>query len=273
MRKLNLIAGLPRSGSTLLCNLLNMNPEFHATPTSYTIDILRNIRSTFSNNVTAKTHDRLEEMDSIRNGMKGFLDGFYSDKEVVFDKCRGWTSQLPLLDEILGHKDTKIIWTYRNPVEVVSSIERRYMDTLLLENADESAGANFTTLNGRIDAFINDGSIVAQPVWLLDDAINRMGLGDRIMIVKYWDLTNNTQETLNRIHHFIGEEAFEYDKEDFSDLKQSTKEFDGLYNYKFMHTIKEGEVIYKKHNVTLPEDLIEKINHRFTWLNEFVATR
>jgi hypothetical protein len=61
------------------------------------------IRSTFSNNITAKTHDRLEEMDSIRNGMKGFLDGFYSDKEVVFDKCRGWTSQLPLLDEILGH--------------------------------------------------------------------------------------------------------------------------------------------------------------------------
>jgi sulfotransferase len=272
MEKFNLIAGLPRSGSTLLCNLLNMNPRFHATPTSYTIDIIRNIRSTFSHNVTAKTHDRLGEMDAIRNGMKGFLDGFYADKEVVFDKSRGWTSQLGLLDEILGHRQTKIIWTYRNPVEVVSSIEKRYQDTLLLENGDEAGGGNFTTLSNRVDAFINDGSIVAQPVWLLDDAVNRMGLGDRIMIVKYWDLTNNTQETLNRIHHFIGEEPFEYDKNNFTDLKQSTFEFDGMYNYKFMHTIKEGGVQYKKHDVTLPEDLVEKINHRFSWLNEYVST-
>ena len=42
MKNLHLIAGLPRSGSTLLCNLLNMNSKFHATPTSYVIDMLRN---------------------------------------------------------------------------------------------------------------------------------------------------------------------------------------------------------------------------------------
>jgi len=272
MRKLNLIAGLPRSGSTLLCNLLNMNPKFHATPTSYTIDIVRNIRSTFSHNPTTKSHNRLSELDNIREGIKGFLNGFYYDKEVVFDKSRGWTANITLLDDILGHKDTKIIWTYRDPVEIVSSIEKRYLDTIILENPDEINGVNFNLLNGRVQTFIGDGGIVAQPVWLLDNAV-RMGYGDRILIVRYWDLTNNTQETLNRIHDFIGEDRYDYNKNNFADLKQTSFEYDGFYNYKFMHTIKEGEVKYKKHNVNLPQDVIDDINLRFSWLNEYVHSQ
>ena len=108
---MHLISGLPRSGSTLLCNLLNMNPKFHATATSPVIDVVNNMRSTFSHNVTFKTHDRPSQFDNMRKGIKGFIDGFYYDKEVVFDKCRGWTNTLPLLDDVMGHKDTKIIWT------------------------------------------------------------------------------------------------------------------------------------------------------------------
>lgn len=267
MKKMHLIAGLPRSGSTLLCNLLNMNPKFHATPTSPLIDVVRNIRSTFSHNVTFKTHNRLEEVEPMKRAIRGFIDGFYEDKEIVFDKCRGWTSNLMLLDEILGHKETKVIWTYRNPIEVVSSIEKRYRDTIMLENNDESAGADFTTLDSRVNTYINDGGIVARPVWLLDDAY-KMGYGDRIMIVRYGDLTMNPQMVLNQIHDFLGEDHYPYGENGFSDLKQSTFEFDGLYNYKFMHTIKEGGVDYKKHENILTPDLIEKINHRFSWVNE-----
>ena len=33
-KKINVICGLPRSGSTLLCNILNQNPDFHASSTS-----------------------------------------------------------------------------------------------------------------------------------------------------------------------------------------------------------------------------------------------
>lgn len=269
MKKLHLIAGLPRSGSTLLCNLLNMNPKFYGTPTSYVIDIIRNIRSTFSHNVTAKTHNRLEELKNMRMGIKGFIDGFYSDKEVVFDKCRWWTSNLMLLDEILGHKETKVIWTYRNPIEVVSSIEKRYRDTIILENTDEAAGADFTTLDSRVNTYINDGGIVARPVWLLDDAF-KMGYSDRILIVRYDDLTMNPQLVLEQIHDFLGEERYLYNINNFRDLKQSTFEFDSFYNYKFMHTIKEGVVEYKKHENILTQDLIDKINHRFTWVNDLV---
>ena len=244
MKRLHLIAGLPRSGSTLLCNLLNMNSKFHATPTSPLIDVIRNIRSTFSHNVTFKTHNRLDEIEPMKKGIRGFIEGFYDDKEVVFDKCRGWTSNLMLMDEILGHKETKVIWTYRDPIEVVSSIEKRYRDTIMLENNDEAAGADFSTLDSRVNTYINDGGIVARPVWLLDDAY-KMGYADRILIVRYGDLTMNPQSVLDQIHDFLGEERHLYNINDFSDLKQSTFEFDGFYNYKFMHNIKEGGVKYK----------------------------
>lgn len=258
---------MPRSGSTLLCNLLNMNPRFHATATSPVIDVVRNIRSTFSHNITYKTHDRLSEMDAIRRGMKSFIYAYYEDKEIVFDKCRGWTNNLPLLDEVLGNTDTKIIWTYRNPIEVVSSVESHYQKTILLENADEANSADFSTLGARVDAFINDSGIVARPVWLLNDAYE-MGYAERIMLVDYDNLTKYPQQTMDRIHKFLGEEPFQYDANNFTDLKQSTYEFDGLYNYKFPHTIKEGEVKFKKHEVKLPAHLIEKINHRFSWVND-----
>ena len=56
MNKFNLIAGMPRSGSTLLCNLLNMNPEVHATATSPVMDVISNMRSTFSHVSTHVCH-------------------------------------------------------------------------------------------------------------------------------------------------------------------------------------------------------------------------
>ena len=246
-----------------------MNPKFYATPTSPVIDVVRNMRSTFSHNQTFRTHDRLSEMESMKLGMKGFIENYYHDKEVVFDKCRGWTNNLSLLDEILGHKNTKVIWCYRDPIEIVSSIEKRYQETILLENVDESNGIDFSTLESRVNNYINDGGLIARPVWLLDDAIST-GYGNRIMIVKYEDLTRDPMLMLMEIHRFLGEPVFPYNQNNFTDLKQTTFEFDGLYNYKFMHTIKEGEVTYKKHDVKLTPKLIETINTRFSWINNLV---
>jgi len=270
MQKIHLIAGLPRSGSTLLCNLLNMNPKFHATATSPLLDVMRNIRTTFSHNPTYKSHNRLEELDNIKRATKAFIENYYDPtKEVVFDKSRGWVSNLMILDEILGHKETKIIWTYRDPVEIISSIEKHHNKTLMFENVDESNGLDFSTLEARVNNFINDNGIVARPVWLLNDAYD-MGFNDRILIIRYGDLTMYPQETLNKVHDFLGLEKYHYSQNDFKDLKQSTYEWDGIYNYKFPHTIKEGEVKYVKHNVKLPDHIIEKINTRFSWVNDLV---
>jgi len=267
MKKFNFISGMPRAGSTLLCQLLNMNEEFHVTPTSGVLDMLKVMRSNFSNDVTWKAQNRLELYEDFRNGLRGFLNGYFQDKNVVFDKNRGWPGNIKLIDEILGNTDSKVLFCYRDPVEIVSSIEAQYQKTFLIENTDESAAPGaFMTLDRRIGTFINDGSIVWFPVEILRDAIE-MGYSDRIMFVRYYDLTNNPQETLDKIHDFIGEERNVYD---VKNLKQSTFEYDGFYNYKFLHTIKEGAVKYKKANILLPQKYIDIINSRFSGLNKLV---
>ena len=266
MKKFNAISGMPRAGSTLLCNILNMNEDFHVTPTSGTLEMLKSMRGNFSQSVTWRAQDRLEIMDNFKNGLKGFLDGYFNGHDNVFDKNRSWPTHLSIIDEILGNNDTKILWCYRNPVDVIGSIEARYQKTILLENNDEmSSPGSFETLDRRVGAYLN-GGMVGSMIELLVDAIE-MGYYDRVAIVRYEDLTRNTQGVLDGIHDFIGEPRKEYD---LSKLKQNTFENDGVYNYKFMHKIKEGGVTFKEADFQLPQKYVDIINAKFEGLNKFV---
>lgn len=269
MEQLHLIAGLPRAGSTLLCQILDSNPEFHVTPTSGVLDMIKTMRSNFSQNPTWRAQDRLKIYENMRMGMKGFIEGFFYDRKIVFDKNRAWTSNIKLLDTIMQDENAKVIWLYRNPVEVVSSIESQYQKTLLLENMDESAAPGaFLTLDRRIGTYINPDGLISFPVESLKDALE-MGYANRILFVKYFDLTNHTQKIMDIIHEFLGLSKYEYDLEN---VKQRTFEFDGVYNYKFPHVIREGAIKYKKGDYLIEEKFQHVINERFSALNKLVLT-
>lgn len=269
MKSFNIIGGLPRAGTTLASQILNSNPNFHVTPTSGIIDVLKNIRSTFSHNATWKAQDRLQLMPNIQAGMKGFIDGFFGNEKVIFDKCRGWSNNISMLDAVLGNNDTKIIWFYRDVVEIVGSVESAYQKTILLENADEAQAAGaFATLDRRVGTFINNDSIISYPIEILRDAIE-MGYGSRILLLKYYDLCNSTQNVMNLIHEFIGEPIYAYD---LQNIKQTTRENDSTYNYKFTHQITEGQIKWKKADILLPQKYINAINERFAPLNTLMFT-
>lgn len=267
MKKFNMIAGLPRAGSTLLCQILNSNPEFHVTPTSGILDMLKVMRNNFSQNPAWRAQKRLEIYENFRCGLQGFIEGFFHDAINVFDKNRAWPSNIKLIDSIFDNDKSKVIWLYRNPVEIISSIEAQYQKTVLLENMDEAAvpGA-FLTLDRRISTYASQDGIIAQPIESLRDMIE-MGYGNRILFVKYFDLTNDTQKVLNSIHDFIGEPRYEYD---LKNIKQTTWEFDGVYNYKFLHQIREGEIKWKKGDYRLEDKFVAAINERFLPINKLI---
>jgi len=269
MEQIHLIAGLPRAGSTLLCQILDGNPEFHVTPTSGVLDMIRTMRSNFSQNPSWRAQDRLKIYENMKMGMKGFIEGFFYDRKIVFDKNRAWTSNIQLLDTIMENENAKVIWLYRNPVEVVSSIEAQYQKTILLENMDESSAPGaFLTLDRRIGTYVNPEGLISFPVESLKDALE-MGYANRILFVKYFDLTNHTKEILDVIHDFLKLPRYEYDLEN---IKQRTFEFDGIYNYKFPHVIREGAIKYKKGDYAIEEKFQNVINERFSALNKLVLT-
>jgi hypothetical protein len=72
---------------------------------------------------------------------------------------------------------------------------------------------------------------------------------------------------MNIIHDFIGEDIYEYDTKN---LKQTVHEYDGIYNYKFMHKIKEGEIKYSETKMILPQKYIDIVNQKYATLNNFI---
>lgn len=274
MKKLNVISGMPRSGSTLLCQILNMNPDFRATQTSPILEMLASQQGIFSHSPGFKAVDRMETYNAFANAQKAFLNSYYEElygaDMVVFDKNRGWPLHLMKLDELLDNSDTKILWTYRDPLHVVASMEARHRQYPLIQFVEEAQGQALSTLGKRIDHWCGDNGIIATPVFGLHDAVEMLNT-DRIYIVDYKDLCTNPKDTMAGIHKFLELPAYNYAKNNFKDLKQTTKEHDHVYNYKYPHNIKEGEITYKEPTIVLPERYTKMIKERFKWVNDFVV--
>jgi hypothetical protein len=252
-----------------------MNPDFRATQTSPILDMLAAQQGVFSHSPSFKAVDRMETYNAFANAQKAFITSYYEElygnDKVVFDKNRGWPMHLMKLDELLDHTDTKVLWTYRDPLHVIASMEARHRAYPLIQFVEEAqTQGKLNTLEKRIDHWCGDGGIVAVPVFGLHDAIEMMN-SDRIYIIDYKELCTNTQSVMSDIHKFLELPKYNYGAKDFKDLKQVTWEHDSVYNYKYPHDIVEGEIVYKEPDITLPERYTKMINDRFQWLNDHVA--
>lgn len=237
-RKLNkdyyFVSGLPRSGSTLLCNILAQNPRFHTTSTSGIMDVMFGVRNSW---------DRLVEFKATPNPegklrvLRGILESYYSDtdKPVVFDKCRGWLSLLEMAEEVLGHK-AKVLVPVRDIRDVLASFEKLYRETSKSAQVAQESGDyfGFQTVKGRAANWMKPNQPVGLAYNRITDALQR-GYGDRMFLVDFEDLTKNPKETMNKIYKFLGEEAFEHN---FDKVKQVTWEDDSVHGFKGLHNIK-----------------------------------
>ena len=60
-----LLAGLPRSGSTVLCGLLSQNPEINVTEASTLLPLLMNVREWWSNAPKNRVTEKQEKLTPI----------------------------------------------------------------------------------------------------------------------------------------------------------------------------------------------------------------
>lgn len=86
-------SSLPRSGSTLLQNILAQNPRIYASPTSGLLELLFTSRSHFSRLPEFHAQDQEAMRRAFRGYCRGAMLGFYealTDKPVCIDKNRSW---------------------------------------------------------------------------------------------------------------------------------------------------------------------------------------
>ena len=229
-----MIAGLPRSGSTLLCNILNQNPRFHATSTSGILEIVLSIRNQWENVNEFRASPNKEGKAAV---IKSILPAYYStiDRPVVFDKSRGWGAYIELAEHILD-RQIKILVPVRDIVDILASFEKLYR-SLSHEwqfPQEKSNFAEWQTVEGRAGIFMRNDQPVGAAYNRIRDALSR-GFADRMHFVEFESLTNMPQQAMENIYEFLEEEPF---KHDFNNVEQVTEENDDIHGIPGLHVIR-----------------------------------
>ena len=238
MRKFNYIGGLPRSGSTLLTNILLQNPKFNATTTSSLLDLLLQIRDNWNK---LECHVHYPEGQDKWRVIQSVLNSYHNtDKNITFDKNRGWTSHIEFIEKVTGLK-SKIICPVRNLEDICTSFEKLFRNNRADgEIHGEFSNPKMKNLDGRMEVWISDEGIIGRPYVSLVDAIQR-GLGDRMLIFPYEGWTVDPEFWFKKLYEFIGEKYYAHD---FNNIKQVIRENDAGYGWgDNLHEIKPGKLI------------------------------
>jgi sulfotransferase len=235
------MAGLPRSGSTVLSAILNQNPEIYASPQTDLIGMLYNLESEIPNYESFRAGLLHQGYASVMHGMK---DTFYShiDKPVIIDKNRGWGTPYNW-DHLSGYvsQDGKVILTMRPILEVLASFVKVSKESQKVTQHLQYLNPNLWVSNYRdeTDALVEN---LMMPNGELERALFSVANlvknhRDRVHIVWFDDLLDNPVATLDGIHEFLGLDFFDYK---FDNIKAVDKHDDlNAYGIAGLHDVKK----------------------------------
>lgn len=240
MKTIYMVAGLPRSGSTLLMNILGQNPRFYVTPTSGIVDLLVRVRNMWDENKAFCAMGRRQSEAIKRDVLEGILQSYFqhTDKSVCIDKNRLWPEYLEMASALLGGDDKiKVIVTVRDLRDVLASFEQAFRRTSALSQIplEREDHLKAKTALGRIEYFLGNSENVGRAYNTVRDAVTR-GWQDRMHFVEYDQLTNDPKSVVEGIYAFLGEVEFAHD---FENIEQVTFEDDFFYGYKDLHVIRQ----------------------------------
>ena len=217
-KTIHFVSGLPRSCSTLLCNLLAQNPRVHATPTSPLHEIGYIARQVFqTDEAKAVGGPYLEKMfyDYIRGGVAHAYDSL-TDRPVVVDKCRSWIGHLDQTFAVWP--DAKVLVPVRDVRGIICSMEKkRRQHPAVFNGAEKANPANFTTIEKRAQAWLSSPP-VGIAIERLHEAVKRFG--DKLHFVNADRLTRNPEKEMAKVWSYLGED--EFTGHDFNSLRPVT---------------------------------------------------
>lgn len=232
MKEVFFINGMPRSGSTLLCNILAQNPEFHVTPTSGLSELIRGIHQFWKQSPIIKASETPEKQLQI---IKDLFESYHSDtnRPIVFNKSRGWCSLIELVENALC-RPVKILSTTRKITCILSSLEKLYRKEIKLINSPMEVNPKMGTLEGRISSWTAEDGLVGSSFNSIRDAVMR-GHREKIYFVDFDSLTQNPEVVIKDVYRFLDKKYFNHN---FNNIPQYTKENDSAHGFTDLHTIR-----------------------------------
>lgn len=232
MEQLYFVAGLPRSGSTMMINLLKQNPKVHGEAVSSLATVVSSIHANWDGVQANKEYPNEKARIGV---LKGILSGYYShiNKPIVFDKDRLWSSKVSLLEAILQQR-VKILCPVRNPAEILSSFEKiRKNNPLSLVLSDTNLGEG-STIASRAFYYAGPSGAMGLAHQFIRDAVT-MGYLDRMLFVDYNRFCNSPKSQMKRIYDFFELPVFTHD---FERIEQEEVYNDSATSLPGLHKIK-----------------------------------
>lgn len=259
-------ASLPRSGSTLLQNVLAQNPYVYATPTSALFELIQTSKEVFTNRPEFAAQDSDLMNKAFAGYCKGAIDGFcngLTDKDYVIDKSFNWASNFNLLETIYKKKPKMIIMV-RDLREIYASMEKEYRDSVFRANPRVSWDTlENTTLKKRV----TDWAIsvpLGSSLDRLREVINWKN-DKHVFFMKYEDLCMYPQAVINGLYTYLDIPEHNHD---FDNVEQVTDQNDAYYV--FSHKIrKKIEPLKPKAIDILGQGLYDSITQEYDWFFKY----
>jgi sulfotransferase len=199
------LAGLPRSGNTLLSAILNQNPNIYSTPLSPLPSLMWDY-ATSCNNIQQINRNKENETRAIEL-LSSFCNTFYKDvdKPVIIEREKDWgtPANLNLIKRFIT-PTPKIVITVRDILEIIASFIA--MDADSLKNEVANSGMFINNYRSPKD---NVAEYLMRPNGDIDKAL--LGLASAFYpenkgifhIVEYNDLIDKPEETMSGIYKFL----------------------------------------------------------------------
>jgi sulfotransferase len=254
------LAGLPRSGNTLLSAILNQNPEIYSTPLSPLPSLMWDYKNTCNN--LEQTNRNMENSIRSDKQLHSFFDIYYKDvnKPIIIDREKSWgtPANLNLIKEYIT-PTPKIIFTVRDILDIIASLIN--IDSGYLTNSAENNGAfinYYRSTNDSIAEYIMQANgDLDKSLLSLSSAFLPENKG-MFHIVEYNDLILKPEETMYGIYKFLELPDYKHDFNNIQKIESDNDEILGLP--KNLHDIRKS----LSKSPTSTDILSDYIKHKYS---------
>jgi sulfotransferase len=258
------MAGLPRSGSTLLKSIIDQNPNIHANPVSPVMELMYWNDHYFTDSEQYLGYPKPKSAHKV---ISSIIENYYFDveKPIIIDHCRAWSNNIERIKTYIT-PNPKIICPVRNVLEVLTSFI-----TMVHRNSDQVSFIDQHLIekgfpvndDNRCHYLMSKEGIVEQALWAQSQAFIRGDDKKNLLIVEYDDLVNSSDETMRRIYEFL---ELDYYQHDFKNVENKHREIDDQWYLKDMHHVrKEVKKKSKKPESILSDEILNRYSNLEYW--------
>ena len=243
------VTGLPRAGSTLLCQMLAQHQEMHCEGLSSPLcNLVLGLRRMVSDDqffLSQLDHSFETSYAHLASAMQGFLRGWNRDctKKAVVDKNRAWLHCVELLLQI--EPEAKLLVCLRELGQIYGSIEAQHQRTIFLDFIDHLA--DFDRFGRADQLFAKDKTIGAPMISLHAVPDLPKAVQEHLYFVRFEDLVERPAACMSHIYAWLGLSAFKINPEKLAVM--GPRESDSHYRMKYLHAQSERVGKPKRHEI------------------------